>query len=65
MIEYKQDGWWKHPGGYIWIREHPNWKVKHPLGPVTFDYKCELCGWKVEDVEEGTEKNHYTKHISS
>lgn len=29
--------------------EHPNWRAKHPTGPVTWDAWCSLCGFRLED----------------
>lgn len=30
--------------------EHKDWSKKHPLGPVTWDGECSLCGFRVEDT---------------
>ena len=31
------------------LQEHRGWQKKHPLGPVTWDGECALCGWRLED----------------
>lgn len=36
---------------YGWVREHPQWREKHPHGPVTFDLWCPLCDKAI--IEDG------------
>ena len=52
MVEYKEhkDGrFWRMHGGF-YIRDHPQWTKKHPLGPVSFDMMCFECDFMIEDT---------------
>lgn len=56
MVEYKtyKDGgqFWRIGNG-CFIRDHPKWQEKHPLGPVTFDVMCPECtDFVIEDTPE-------------
>lgn len=31
------------------FKEHKDWLQKHPLGPVTFDGWCSICGFPATD----------------
>lgn len=31
------------------FHEHKDWRAKHPLGPVTFDGWCSICGFAATD----------------
>lgn len=34
--------------------EHPHWRQKHPLGPITWDGWCSICGFKLENRSWGS-----------
>lgn len=34
---------------FTWGRESPNWRTRHPLGPVRWDMRCQECGLTIED----------------
>lgn len=50
MIKYVDGGWWGLKKDPFFTRDHPEWKTKHPLGPLSFDYKCPECEYMIEDV---------------
>lgn len=38
-------------------RDHPDWRKKRPLGPVTFDWRCATCKTLLaEDARLSTEE---------
>ena len=34
---------------FAFMRESPEWRIKHPTGPVHWDMKCERCGFEIAD----------------
>lgn len=51
--------------GGFYIRDHPKWTEKHPLGPISFDWMCFECNFMVEDVDCDTPKpmvDHWIKN---
>jgi hypothetical protein len=60
-----ENGFWSLCGSSIWfLREHPQWQIKHPLGPVTWDHWCDLCKKIiVEDHKDSSPNLACAEHI--
>jgi hypothetical protein len=60
--EHLDGNFWRVFEKDVFCRDHPNWKNKNPLGPVTFDYMCTECDFVIENCDDDSWQNKMLIH---